>query len=138
VAGFVTFSETSLTSDRRTMNRNIALDVLAYFSFCALVGTGLLLEFRLCEDANATILGLAAEDWRDIHEWVAYSFVVLVVLHLALHWAWIRKLASGHLWSTAVGFAAGVCTIGALLLTPMRHSEWHNDYGPEKTREHDD
>ena len=121
------------------MNKNIALDALAYFCFCVLAGTGLLLEFRLCEDTSGTILGLAAEDWRDIHEWVAYLFVVVVVLHLALHWAWIRKLASRHLWSTAVGLAAGVCVIGALLLTPVRHSgEWHNDCGPERTREHDD
>lgn len=141
MAGFATFSETFLILDRRTMtvNRNIALDALAYFSFCALAGTGLLLEFRLCEDTSAKILGLAAEDWRDIHEWVAYLFVVVVVLHLALHCAWIRKLASRHLWSTAVGLAAGVCVIGVLLLTPVRHSEeWHNDCGPERTREHDD
>jgi hypothetical protein len=121
------------------MNKNIALDALAYFCFCAMAGTGLLLEFRLCEDASATILGIAAEDWRDIHEWVAYLFIAVVVLHLALHWTWIRKLAARHLWSTIVGLAAGACVIGALLLAPVRHSgKWHNDCVPERTQEYDD
>jgi hypothetical protein len=121
------------------MNKNLAMDAIAYFCFCALAGTGLLLEFRLCEDTSGTIFGLAAEDWREIHEWVAYWFVAVVVLHLVLHWAWIRRLATGHLWSTALGLAAGVCVIGALLLTPVRHSgKWRQDCSPERTREHDD
>jgi hypothetical protein len=121
------------------MNKNIALDALAYFSFCAMAGTGLLLEFRLCEDTRGTVLGLAAEDWRDIHEWVAYLFVAMVVLHLVLHWPWIRKLAAAHWWSTAVGLAVGVCVIGTLLLTPVQRSgKWHHDCGPEESREYDD
>ncbi len=121
------------------MNKNIAVDVLAYFCFCVMAGTGLLLEFRLDEDKSGTILGIASEDWCDIHEWVAYLFVVVVVLHLIFHWAWIKMLATRHLWSTVIGLAAGVCVIGVLLLTPVRHpGKLHNDCGPERTREHDD
>jgi hypothetical protein len=122
-----------------TMNKNVALDALAYFCFCALAGTGLLLEFRLCEDTRGTILGIAAEDWRDVHEWVAYVFIVVVVLHLVLHWAWIRKRATAHLWSTVLGLAAGPGLIAALLLAPVQHSaQWHHDCGDEHAREHDD
>ena len=84
------------------MNKNVALDALAYFCFCALAGTGLLLDFRLCENTSGTILGIAAAGWRDIHEWVEYVFIATVMLHLVLHWAWIRKLATGHLWSTVL------------------------------------
>ena len=123
----------------QAMNKNIALNVLAYFCFCVMAGTGLLLEFRLDEDTSGTILGLGAEDWGDIHEWVAYLFVMVVVLHLILHWAWIKMLGAKHLWTTVIGLTAGVCVIGALLLTPVRHSEkLHNDCGLERTREHDD
>jgi hypothetical protein len=121
------------------MNKNIALDAIAYFCFCALAGTGLLLEFRLCEDARGTILGLGAEEWSDIHEWVAYSFIAVVVLHLALHWVWIKKLAARYRWSTVVGLAAGACLIGVLLLMPVGHSgKWRHEGGPERNREHDD
>jgi hypothetical protein len=125
--------------ERRTMNKNVALDALAYFCFCALAGTGLLLEFRLCEDTSGTILGIAAEDWRDIHELVAYLFIAVIVLHLVLHWAWIRKLATTHLWATVLGLAAGLGLIAALLLAPAQHSaQWHHDCGTEHAREHDD
>ena len=121
------------------MNKNIALDTLAYFCFCALAGTGLLLEFRLCEDTSGTIFGLAAEDWRDIHEWVSYLFVMVVVTHLVLHWAWIRKLANRHFWRTTVGLTAGICVIGVLLLTPVERSgQWNYDCGAEETQERDD
>jgi len=123
----------------QAMNKNIALNVLAYFCFCVMAGTGLLLEFRLDEDTSGTILGIASEDWGDIHEWVAYLFVMVVVLHLILHWTWIKMLAARHLWSTVMGLAAGVCVIGVLLLTPVRHSEkLHNDCSPERTQKHDD
>ena len=121
------------------MNKNIALDTLAYFCFCALVGTGLLLEFRLCEDERGTILGISVEDWSDIHEWVAYLFIALVVLHLVLHWAWIKSIASRYLWGTIVVFVAGLFVIGVLLLTPVRHTgKSHHDCGPEQIQEHDD
>lgn len=27
--------------------------------------------------------------WTDIHQWLAVAFVVLVVLHIYLHWSWV-------------------------------------------------
>ena len=31
--------------------------------------------------------------WIDIHDWVAVALVVLVVIHVALHWKWIIRMA---------------------------------------------
>jgi len=121
------------------MNKNLAVNAVAYFSFCALAGTGLLLEFRLCEETSGTIFGLTAEDWRDIHEWASYVFVAVVMLHLVLHWAWIRRLATAHFWTTTVGIAAGVCVVGLLLLTPVQHGgKSHQACDCEGPHEHDD
>jgi uncharacterized membrane protein YhaH (DUF805 family) len=27
--------------------------------------------------------------WGDIHEWLAVVFLILVLVHIALHWSWI-------------------------------------------------
>ena len=120
------------------MIKSLAVNAVAYLSFCALAGTELLLEFRLCEDESGTIFGLTAEDWRDMHEWASYMFVAAVMLHLVLHSAWIRRLATAHFGTTTVGIAAGVCVVGFLLLTPVQHGgKWHKTCDSEGPREHD-
>ena len=118
---------------------NIILNAVLYLAFCGLAGTGLLLEFRLCEDSHGRVLGIAAEDWGDIHEWTAYTFTAILALHLALHWAWIRNLATKHAWATALAVAAGVCLVLGPLLAPER-AAGHGSHGPgpRETRDLDD
>jgi len=36
--------------------------------------------------------GLARHDWMDIHNISSLMFVVLVVIHLILHWNWFKNL----------------------------------------------
>ena len=118
---------------------NLVLNVVLYLCFCGLVGTGLVLEVRLCENPHLIVLGLAAEDWRDLHAGVSYSFLAVVLLHLLLHWAWIRALAKKHFWATVVGAAAGASVVGALLLTPGQTREnSHQGFGQGVTHEADD
>jgi hypothetical protein len=86
---------------------------------CMLVGTGLLIEFRLDEDESASVLGLSADDWGEVHFIVALCCTALVVSHLALHWTWIsaqfrRKRALAAL----VPAATAALIIGGLLLCP--------------------
>jgi hypothetical protein len=84
-------------------------------------------------------LGLAAEDWRALHEWVSYLFIAAVMLHLVLHRAWIGRLVTAHSWTAAIGLAAGVCLIGGLLVTPVQHGgNWHEAGDCEGPHEHDD
>ena len=47
-----------------------------------------------------TFWGLSKHTWIDIHDWVAVALVVLVVLHVILHWKWIVRMA-GHLFRSS-------------------------------------
>jgi hypothetical protein len=101
----------------------LIVNVVLYFSFCILAGTGLMLEFRL-GDSEATVFGMNGGEWSEIHETMAYIFLAFAILHLILHQAWLRKLAGRHYWKTTLGLAAGACLIGVLLLIPEKsHSE---------------
>lgn len=118
---------------------NVILNVVLYLCFCGMAGSGLLLEFRLCEDAHSSVLGMTAEDWVEIHEWTAYVFAATVALHLALHWAWIRNQAAKHAWATALAVITGVCVMLGLLLAPGQ-TAGQGSHGPrhEEARELDD
>ena len=118
---------------------NTILNAVLYLSFCGLAGTGLLLEFRLCEDSHQSVLGISAEDWSDLHEWIAYVFLATVALHLALHWAWIKNLAAKQAWATALTLAVGVGLVLGLLLAPgQAPGHGGHNRGHEKARDLDD
>ncbi len=37
----------------------------------------------------------ARDTWLNLHNWVAVALVVMVVLHLILHWRWIVHMTRG-------------------------------------------
>jgi len=40
-----------------------------------------------------TYWGISKHTWTDIHDWVAIALVVLVIIHVILHWRWIVRMA---------------------------------------------
>ncbi len=36
-------------------------------------------------------LGLALTEWRDLHNWAGMGLLLLMFLHLALHWKWLTN-----------------------------------------------
>ena len=42
---------------------------------------------------DLTFWGLSRHTWIDLHDWVAVALVVLVVIHVALHWKWLVRMA---------------------------------------------
>ena len=40
-----------------------------------------------------TFWELSKHTWIDIHDWVAVALVVLVLVHVVLHWKWIVRMA---------------------------------------------
>jgi hypothetical protein len=106
-----------------------------FLGFCALAGTGLLLELRLDEESGARrLLGLDRDEWGEIHFVVALTFVGLAVLHSVLNWGWIKTAMKQR----RVGFlvlAAGAMCVLTLLMWPSGPSEGP---GNPQTRQHSD
>lgn len=94
-----------------------ASNLALYLGFCALAGTGLMLEFRLPPGSRGghglTVLGMSRHDWGAIHLWIAWGVLAITVAHLALNWAWLRKIAGYRRWVPLLGGLA----LGGLALT---------------------
>ena len=43
---------------------------------------------------NLTFWELSRHTWIDIHDWVAVALVILVSIHVILHWRWIVRVAT--------------------------------------------
>lgn len=37
-----------------------------------------------------TLLGWGRHDWGDLHFWLAVVFCAAILLHVVLHWSWVR------------------------------------------------
>jgi Domain of unknown function (DUF4405) len=88
------------------------LNLLLYFTLCMLIGTGLLMAFRLVPGSRGgqrlEVLGWSRHGWGDLHAWVSFVFIGLVALHLVINWTWLTRVAAkGHAWRLAVGLLAG-------------------------------
>ena len=104
------------------------LDLALYLVACVTAGTGLLLAYRLphgAGNANRVIfLGYGRHEWGDIHTWIAFLGIILVMIHLVLNWQWLVKVAaSKHIWRLAVGILSGLIIIAAFLLLPVGSAE---------------
>ena len=103
------------------------LNLFLYLSLCVMIGTGLLMAYRLVPGSRGgqglEVLGWSRHEWGDLHTWVSYLFVALIAAHLAMSWTWLVKCAAqGRAWRLAAGLIAGAAIIGALLLLPVeRH-----------------
>ena len=42
--------------------------------------------------SELTFWEISRHTWIDIHDWVAVALVVLVVVHVVLHWKWIFRM----------------------------------------------
>ncbi|MCB0165510.1 MAG: DUF4405 domain-containing protein [Anaerolineae bacterium] len=77
---------------------NFWLDTLLFTFFLLVNGSGLLIEFILPSGGfqggrnpfyNMTFLALARQDWRVLHLWAGLALIIILMVHLALHWHWI-------------------------------------------------
>jgi hypothetical protein len=66
---------------------NFWLNIIIFIVFIGMTFTGVLL-LGVPYGFGGTILGLARYDWGDLHWVLSLLFVVLTIIHLALHWSW--------------------------------------------------
>lgn len=100
------------------------LNAVMWLVFCAMVGTGLLLAFRLPPGSRGgrglSALDMNRHEWGDIHTWLSYGFLALVVIHMALHWRWFWQIAARRRsWPLLAGVGAGLAIMAALVLQPV-------------------
>jgi len=62
-------------------------------------GRGQALHDGLGREYIKTLSGLSRHQWGDIHFYLAVVFVILIVIHIILHWNWIKKYALSMLGS---------------------------------------
>ena len=110
------------------------LDLVLYLVACVTAGTGLLLAYRLphgAGNANRVILlGYGRHEWGDIHTWITFLGIILVLVHLVLNRQWLVKVAaSKHIWRLATGILSGLLIVVAFFLLPVE--------GVERSRESD-
>ncbi len=72
------------------LKTNIIIDVLMIIAFAVMSATGAIMEYMpTCAKGRghgAPILGMGRHDWGDIHLWSAIVVLVLLLLHIVLHW----------------------------------------------------
>jgi hypothetical protein len=100
------------------------LNLALYLDCCLMLGTGLLLTYRLPPGSRGgrglSVLGYDRHQWGDVHFWLGVGFVTLILLHLAMNWAWMKKIAGmNRRWPLWLGLLAGAAAVAALLLLPV-------------------
>ena len=68
----------------KKLARNIIVDILMLAAMATVSGSGYLLD-EVCR-RGVTFLGMGRRTWIDIHLWSGIVIVVLLVLHIVLHW----------------------------------------------------
>jgi hypothetical protein len=49
------------------------------------------------------LLGLGRHDWGDVHFILALVFICLILVHIVLHWTWIKTCAKSILFPSRKG-----------------------------------
>lgn len=76
------------------MNRtilNIIIDLAAALLFLGMIATGYILRFPLPPGSNKShiLWSFSRHQWGDIHFWISLGLLVVMIIHLVLHWNWI-------------------------------------------------
>lgn len=49
---------------------------------------------------DSTFLALSRTTWQVLHDWVAVALMVVVVIHIIIHWKWIVRMTRSYLRGT--------------------------------------
>jgi len=104
------------------------LNLLLWLCFCLMTGTGLLLQYRLPPGSRGgsgmNVAGMSRHEWGDLHSWIGLVFIVLIVVHMALHWRWFWQVASRkRSIPILAGILAGLALIVLLIAWPVTRKE---------------
>lgn len=77
---------------------NIIIDLTAALLFLGMIATGYILRFPLPPGSNKafSLWGLTRHQYGDIHFWISFGLLAVLVIHLVLHWNWIVTVIVKH------------------------------------------
>lgn len=83
------------------MNRtkqNFIVDLVAFILFTFLAITGFLIHYILPAGSGrfSVVLGLNRHQWGDLHFGVAIAMLLVLAIHLIIHWNWIICVIKGR------------------------------------------
>ena len=85
---------------------NFIVDLVSFVVFLCLAFTGFIIKFILPPGTGGrgrqlheglgrehikTFGSMSRHEWGDIHFYLAVVFAVLIVVHIILHWSWIKN-----------------------------------------------
>ncbi len=85
---------------------NFVVDLASFVDLLGLAATGVIMKWVLPPGSGGLgqelhggaggehikqLWGLGRHDWGAVHFWYAVIFVVLMVVHIVLHWTWIKS-----------------------------------------------
>lgn len=75
------------------------IDIFAFIGFIFVVSTGVLMRYVLPPGSGrfVEIFGMNRHEWGDIHFYITFLFLVVLSVHLFLHWKFIRNIFQGKL-----------------------------------------
>ncbi len=123
---------------RRSRLPRIA-NALIWLNLCGLAGTGLMLAWRLPPGSRGgrglSVLGWDRHQWGDLHTWLSYAFLVLIAVHLALHWRWFWQVAARkRRWPLLLGIGGGIALAVVLVALPVERGRDDHDHEPLRQR----
>ena len=101
---------------------NLLIDTLAAACLLTMVATGYVLRFPLPPARNHTheLWGLSRYEWGAIHSWASLGLLLVLIIHLVLHWDWIvsmirHRFACFQGGGENAGRHAGLATMAVLV-----------------------
>lgn len=90
---------------------NLVIDVIMLVLLMAIAGLGFLIKYVLVPgyrrneiyngDVELYYMGLTRHKWGSIHLWLSFIFLLLMLLHIILHWKMIKRIFSHMVTSKA-------------------------------------
>lgn len=90
----------------------IAVDIVLYFSFCFLAGTGIMLEFAFEKgEGPQSVLCFGKKAWETAHLWVGVAAILAFIIHFWLNSRAFRsavKTRAAYIALIVAGFGGAV------------------------------
>jgi hypothetical protein len=115
------------------------VDTLLFICMIGIAFIGILMGFFLAtgpsvSESEKYFLGLHRHQWGDIHLYLSLAFILLIILHLALAWNWIKGKSQAlfkQRWRTSIALTVfgSILVVFLFWVFTPKYSQFYEDYG---------